>query len=411
MSISVNHYRFRNDDGSESAATWLAAQDTNVVVTIAGNLAFRLRLSYSEDTNAFPNLISWGLQYSKNGGAAVTVVTASACITGNVSGNVSDGSNTTNQLTVDAPNSYVTRAGVVNNANAASSAFTLSALQQTEVEWSLNLIAADVASGDTFDFTLIGRTGSTGTNQFAGNVRLTISSNPPDNSGVGGETLPPLIPPLLSDPRYQRNFLRLPVDSSDKEGVTVPLFGQDDEDFWVTSPAPVPASNFIPLPLGFVIETEDVKVSPPVLPADEDFWRTKPAPVAFTIYQQLPYLLGKDAGELSPGSTPSLTTAFILRKWMSVQQANLWCSCRIDADGPFNLDLLTTADADNGPNYVIRQTPSTPVTVDGTTAGYTQHAQINIPWPAVGQLQIYGAAGLHYYADVRFYYKLRHRRR
>ena len=40
-SIEQEGFRFRNDDGSESAATWKANQDTNI--TLAANTAFRLR--------------------------------------------------------------------------------------------------------------------------------------------------------------------------------------------------------------------------------------------------------------------------------------------------------------------------------------------------------------------------------
>ena len=35
-------FRFRNDDGSEAAATWKAAQDTNIILT--AEEAFRLRV-------------------------------------------------------------------------------------------------------------------------------------------------------------------------------------------------------------------------------------------------------------------------------------------------------------------------------------------------------------------------------
>jgi len=41
VSIEQEGFRFRNDDGSESAATWKANQDTNI--TLAANTAFRLR--------------------------------------------------------------------------------------------------------------------------------------------------------------------------------------------------------------------------------------------------------------------------------------------------------------------------------------------------------------------------------
>lgn len=56
-------YRFRDDDGSESAATWLAAQDTPV--TVAAGTTFRLRVLSDTDTGGSSGL---KLQYRADGG-------------------------------------------------------------------------------------------------------------------------------------------------------------------------------------------------------------------------------------------------------------------------------------------------------------------------------------------------------
>lgn len=49
-SFSQTHFRFRKDDGSETTATWRAAEDTNV--SIALDEPFRLRIQIKE-TNGF----------------------------------------------------------------------------------------------------------------------------------------------------------------------------------------------------------------------------------------------------------------------------------------------------------------------------------------------------------------------
>ena len=40
-------YRFRDDDGSETAATWLAAENTNTTITLDTN--FRVRIAVASE--------------------------------------------------------------------------------------------------------------------------------------------------------------------------------------------------------------------------------------------------------------------------------------------------------------------------------------------------------------------------
>lgn len=63
--IEQEGFRFRNDDGSESTATWLAAQDTNVSLDPADT--FRLRLLVN--TTGSAGALQYKLQYRKNAGA------------------------------------------------------------------------------------------------------------------------------------------------------------------------------------------------------------------------------------------------------------------------------------------------------------------------------------------------------
>jgi hypothetical protein len=73
------------------------------------------------------------------------------------------------------------------------------------------------------------------------------------------------------------------------------LYGQPDEDFWTTKPAPTAGSVRVQLPLA---DTDDPAGSLFGQP-DEDFWTAKPRPVASSVRVQLP--LG-DPEEVPSGS-------------------------------------------------------------------------------------------------------------
>lgn len=61
--LDQSHFRFRNDDGSETTATWAAAEDTNV--TIAALTPTRLRVEIAATNN--PASKAYKLQYRKVG--------------------------------------------------------------------------------------------------------------------------------------------------------------------------------------------------------------------------------------------------------------------------------------------------------------------------------------------------------
>ena len=91
-------FRFRNDDGSISAATWIAAQNTAVVKGdgIAPGDNVRLRLNFGEEAGAAgtgEHTGGWTLQFNINGGTFATVTGATAVKT-------FDSSNLTNGTTL-----------------------------------------------------------------------------------------------------------------------------------------------------------------------------------------------------------------------------------------------------------------------------------------------------------------------
>ena len=349
----VEHYRFRYDNGSETTATWLAAEDTPATILVPGSdTAFRLRLAVSDFESA--GTMAYGLEVSKNAGGAIEVNSTSAGIKGNDSANVTDGGDTTNQLTLDPGLAYVTRAGQVDNVDAVSGTIILAVGEATELEWSLIVTAAEVAPGDIFDFFLRIDSGFGAITQLFTSVRLIIAA------GLGSDDHPAELeftkPPGWALPKRQ------------------PQLAQQDE-------------------IRFVLRGEEehgiLNLVRPVM-----------RPVVFS----RPLIM--DAGEMA-GASAGLVLIATLKNWISVEQANFWCACRVQANAAFRLNLLSTQDADLGPSYIVKQTASSTITVDGATADYTEIVDLDFPWPRIGRLEVWAAAGTLYHADVRLYYKRR----
>lgn len=360
--ISVRHYRFRKDDGSETTATWYGAEDAQVVVPLAGSdVNFELRLGIDESSPGATDTCVYGLQVSRNVGAAANVTPSSTYVKGVDSANLTDGGNTTQQLTVPPGDTYVTKAGVADNVNCQSASIALAnagdGSQCTEVQFSMVLTAADLAAGDTLDFTLRRISGDSPTlSQFPSSVRLTIAA------GLGGSDHPPdVYGPILR------------------------------------APAPGNPLTFL-RPFG----EEEIKF---VLLGEEEYTPLRLAPPAQNAMTFFRPFIG-DAGEIA-GLAAGFALIARLKDWIQVQNANYWCACRVQCNAAFRLNLLGRQDREDGPSYIFKQASSTTITVDGATAGYTEEVDIDIPWPAIGRLEVWAPAGTLYNSDVRMYYKRR----
>lgn len=241
-------------------------------------------------------------------------------------------------------------------------------------------------------------------------------------------------------------YIQLPAGDQDKSEPPV-LFGEPDEDFDVNAvllPHPVAAKVYLPLPLlpdpdqtptlssqpfdeEFDVDlfllpkpvAKSVLLSLPILSDDaampsyptihpeEEYWNNPVRPVPPAFYIRLPILdLEQVDGGLSGGGTATTIIGFV-----SVQQANLWCAIRVVANGQFDLNLLSSSNPDTPVNYVMKQVQAQAITPDAGPANYVFEAEMDIPWPAVGSIQIFSVATIAYQADYRFYMKPRFRRR
>lgn len=153
-SYSQDGFRFRNDDGSQTAATWIDALNTNV--DLEQDAVFRLRVrvqqtSSAMTTNAGNTEKNFKLRVSQNGGAYADIgaVGSASALRYASSGNVSDGNATTSQLS----GSGTFIAGTIDNNNDTGTlVFGAGGLQYTELEFVLQINSAVANDGDTFAF-------------------------------------------------------------------------------------------------------------------------------------------------------------------------------------------------------------------------------------------------------------------
>lgn len=167
-------YRFRNDDGSESTATWKANQNTAWSPSITGDTPFRLRFELNE-TGAASGNVSAVVQYNINGVAWATAGTTTNGVRLEASSNITDGVATTGQLTAG---SGTFRAGQVRETTTAAAA-TMSGSDHTEVEFCLALHYGFLNSGDVVTFRVLD-SGGTITYTVTPTINVTkVFNNPP----------------------------------------------------------------------------------------------------------------------------------------------------------------------------------------------------------------------------------------
>jgi hypothetical protein len=173
------HARFRNDDGSQTTATWKAALDTNISVDVgAGNVNLRIRISSSQ-TGTTGAKVTGTLYLSKNGGAYAAVTDVTSSVKAIASANFADEDATTQQIS---SGTFV--AGKMDEVNGACTATgTIAQNSVTEHEFSVQLISADLASGNTLDFRM--RNGSTAYTTYTVTPRITVLKSSSLTMNVG----------------------------------------------------------------------------------------------------------------------------------------------------------------------------------------------------------------------------------
>ncbi len=152
---TTEHSRFRNDDGSETAATWSDVEDTDPVTIDVADI-FRLRLVVEQPNTATGSDV-FRLQYENTtqvtGWNDVTTTSSHvrAVPSADTSWTINDGDATTDQI--GGAGTFV--AGEMDEDGITNSATSFSANSHTEIEYVLQLQSGDVANSDNIDFRLV----------------------------------------------------------------------------------------------------------------------------------------------------------------------------------------------------------------------------------------------------------------
>ena len=169
-------FRFRNDDGGETAATWITAQDVNITREKGANRVIRLRIQIGQTTtNANSDLThQYKVRLSRNSGAYADVGAqgATAPVRYFNSTNVTHQEATTEQLAGE----YTFLPGVIDEqGNTGDITWAGSTRQETELEFVLEIVDAQVAAGDTLDFRVY-RTNDEALSTYAVTPRITMEA-------------------------------------------------------------------------------------------------------------------------------------------------------------------------------------------------------------------------------------------
>lgn len=140
-------FRFRNDNGNETTATWRQNQSVNDSIAVDTN--FRIRFEIQETGGSAGNNKVWQLQYNRNSAGWVNVTNASSVVRASPSPNLTDAANLTNQLTAGTGTFQGATGFDEGNGQAGGASMDVAASGHAEAEYSVQIRSADVVNGDT----------------------------------------------------------------------------------------------------------------------------------------------------------------------------------------------------------------------------------------------------------------------
>ena len=145
------HFRFYNDDGSESANTANGNEDTNITLHCNTNISTVLRIKFYDTAAAGTAGAAFQLQCSKNSGTYADVTTSSSNVIAFNSSNLTDAGATTERLTAVGGGfsaGQVSEDGLVDT-------LAVTTNFGTECLFPITVVANDVTNSDTLDFRLL----------------------------------------------------------------------------------------------------------------------------------------------------------------------------------------------------------------------------------------------------------------
>ncbi len=153
--ITAYAYRWYADDGSESASTALAAENTSLAISNLADFPIVLRYGVQESgagSAAGASTDDYQLQYSLNGGAFTNVTAASSVVQGYTSSNLTDAAATTSRLSAGT-GSFV--AGEIAETDGLLTDWALTANNYSDLVFAIQILAAGTADGDSITFRVL----------------------------------------------------------------------------------------------------------------------------------------------------------------------------------------------------------------------------------------------------------------
>lgn len=182
-SLDQDSFRGRNDDGSQSGASWKATTNTNWTQAVDEN--FRVRFLVQETAGGSVNNANLQLQYNLNGTGWNSVNGTSSVVQSALSANFADDDNTTQQIgagTFISPNSGMDE----NNGLAGeNNDIDFDGNDEVEVEYCCQVLSGDVADTDTVQLRVV-RADLTVLESYTNTPSITVSE---DSSITGSGTL------------------------------------------------------------------------------------------------------------------------------------------------------------------------------------------------------------------------------
>jgi hypothetical protein len=207
--IGQIHYRWRNDDGSETTATYATTQDTILSSGVYAGDRIRLRISLSNSGTGSATNYNYRLEYASQANSCSTWTAVPATATTEAwqmggQSNVADNIATTNSAGVTDPGGQTFKAGILRTLNGQTGTMTIPKAQFSEIEYAIKS-TTNVTTGQTYCFRVTNN-GSTTNFTYTVNPQISVSavtyrpqgggsagsvespSAPPSGSGTGGGT-------------------------------------------------------------------------------------------------------------------------------------------------------------------------------------------------------------------------------
>lgn len=188
---TLRHYRWRGDNGTESSATYLAAEDTSLTQNIFVGDKLRLRILVSNTGSRPASRIKYRLEYSSGNCTSWSVVPTTFSIPGDawimsLSSNVADNATTTNSSGLTDPSGSFVGGEVKTSSNQTTEiSLAASNTEFTELEYSIRS-TSNVTAGTTYCFRV---TNAGNTTNFSYKVQPQIAVSGVSRPTQGGNSI------------------------------------------------------------------------------------------------------------------------------------------------------------------------------------------------------------------------------